>query len=162
MPNSQNLRFFGEPLRGAEDEHPRGEWLAQSIAAKLNERGWVTASPDNWRDAGWSFPCRRGGAELEVVLAALDTRTEWMLQVAPLRGTGFLVRLLGRRPSATPHDCLDVARAVHGVLPECGAFKGLQWRWDGMPEQGKSTPEPTHWEGGAGQQGDGADERRPG
>ena len=141
MPNSLNVRFSGAAPGEVEDEHPFGEGLAQLIASRLSQQGWTTTAPEDWRDAGSSFECRRNGAELQVVLAALEKRTEWMLQIAPLRG-GRLLSLLGRRPSATPLECLELARAIHADLVEDGRYTGLQWRWDGMPKLGKSTPEP--------------------
>ena len=84
---------------------------------------------------------RRAGADLEVALAALTPASEWMLQVAPLRGGGVLSTLLRRRPSATVDDVLGLARAIDSIL-KADRVASLLWCWDGMPEPDHGTPTP--------------------
>src|SRR5262245_39820289 len=138
MPQSQNATFAGRPVESPGEEHPPGYGLIEALAGRLNAVGWTATELDNWRDVGWRIECRRAAAQLEIVVAALDGPEKWMLQIAPLRGAGLLGGLLGRKPSATPDDCLELAQAVHDTLPQCGKFKGVLWRWDAPPVEGKS------------------------
>jgi hypothetical protein len=129
------------PPTSVGDDHPPGEWLARHLSSDLAGRGWVADTPDNWRDSGWSFRCSQATAELTVALAQLGEPSKWMLQVAPARGAG-LMAVFGRKPSASPGQVLELAKAVHESLLTQGTVSGLGWRWDGEPAVGRSSPKP--------------------
>jgi hypothetical protein len=62
--------------------------------------------------------------------------------VAPSAVPGLLGRLFGRVASAQPEETTQMARAVQKILSADGTFSGFRWRWDGFPDDAKSTPEP--------------------
>jgi hypothetical protein len=141
MPISQNLFFTGEPPPGSPDEPP-GRPLAESLASACEAVGWSVAEVDNWRDAGWSFRCERDTAEVDVALAQWGSNG-WMLQIAPSKAPGLLGKLFGATASAAPDDLFDLAGTIHKSLNADGHYADLRWRWDGPPDRGASTPEPT-------------------
>src|SRR5262245_39768067 len=144
MALSQNLRFTGDVPPADELDHPRGEVLARALEGRVRGEGWEVAEFDNWRDAGWSFACSLGEAELQVVLAEWEPH-EWILQIAPRRVPGLLGRLCGRRPSADHPDVLRLARVLHVAIRADLRYSRLRWLWNGSPDKGKSTPEPVPW-----------------
>ena len=133
---AQNATFSGSTPAAPREMDPPGESIAGQLqsAMKLGG-GWEPGEVDNWRDCGWSFPCRRPGCELEVVITAVDPR--WALQIAPMRSPGLLGRLLGQRPSATAADTYDLASQVHQLLVADG-FRDFLWRWNGLPDDSSS------------------------
>jgi hypothetical protein len=137
---SQNASFSGATPSGPRDIDPPGESIAVKLQSGLKLREWEPGEVDNWRDSGWSFPCRRRDCELEVVIAAVDPR--WALQIRPMHSPGMIGRLLGRRPSATAADMHDLAAQVHQLLVSDG-FRDLLWRWNGFPDEASSRePQP--------------------
>lgn len=138
---SQNATFRGPVKPDAEHEHPAGLPLVRALRTELNTRNWITGEFDNWRDCGWSLPCRRSGGELQLVVASTGPADEWMLQIAPARAPGLLGRALGREPSASSEHCYELATDVHSVLS--GLFASVRWRRDGFPDEEHSTPAPT-------------------
>lgn len=144
MPISQNVIFRGDPPEDTEYPDPPGALIARLLKTALTKSGWKVREFENWRDAGWSLPCQRGLAELEVTIGPSGDR-EWLLQVAPMRVPGMIGALLGRRPSANPLECLELARAVHTALLRTSIYTSPEWRWDGMPDEGPSTREPQEW-----------------
>lgn len=140
--NSQNLRFRATVPDEEVDEHPPGISLARRLANDLDDIGWCSGELDNWRDCGWSFRCRRGESDLEVVVCRIDDG-EWMLQAYPFRMPGLLRQAFGGQPSATPQDIYDLATAIHNVLASAGWLIDPKWRWDGFPSDDQSTPTPT-------------------
>jgi hypothetical protein len=138
---SQNATFRGSVKPDAEHEHPAGLPIVRALRAELSTRRWITGEFDNWRDSGWSIPCRRDGSEMQLVVAPAGSADEWMLQIAPARVPGLLGRALGRVPSATSVHCYELATDVHSVLS--AQFARLRWRWDGFPDEEHSTPAPT-------------------
>ncbi len=145
MPISQNAIFEGEAGPDAEFEHPPGASIIRFLGAKLGESGWTVSEFDNWRDGGWVIDCSRDNARLQLVVLAMagcDAPT-WFLQIAPLHGYGLFARLFRRTPSATPSDVLALAKTAHALLSAQGQFHDFRWCWDGPPDEGDSTPEPT-------------------
>lgn len=138
---SQNATFLGSVDPDAEFEHPAGLPIVRALRAKLSTRDWITGEFENWRDCGWSLPCRRDAGELLLVVAPTGSPKEWMLQIAPARVPGLLGRALGRGPSATSVHCHELATDVHAVLSE--RFVRLRWRRDGFPDEENSTAAPT-------------------
>lgn len=138
---SQNATFLGPVKPDAEHEHPPGLPIVRVLREELNARSWITGEFDNWRDCGWSIPCRRNGGELQLVVAPAGSPDEWLLQIAPARVPGLLARALGRVPSATPVHCYELATDVHSVLSR--QFARVRWRWDGLPDEENATPAPT-------------------
>ena len=136
---SQNAIFASPAPPGPRVIEPPGEFIAVKLQSDVSARGWSTGEVDNWRDAGWSFPCRRGTSALEVIVTADDPR--WFLQIVPIYLPGFLGRILGRAPSATPADTYALANDVHAVLSSDG-FSDCLWCWDGPPDENSSS-EPT-------------------
>ena len=137
---SQNATFSGSSPPGPREIDPPGEFIAIKLRAALGAAGWELGEVDNWRDCGWSFPCRRRDCELEVVITASDSR--WWLQIAPLHAPGWLGRLMGQQPSAVAGDTYDLAQRVHQLLVTDG-FRDFLWRWDGPPDEGSATePQP--------------------
>lgn len=141
MPISQNLRFTATVPKDIEFEHPSGAALMRSLSAELVAAGWSAAKMDNWRDCGWQVVCRRGSAELEVVVSQVQD-DQWMLNVSPVRRPGFIGSLFGGKPSASPGDIHELAVAIHHALSTLQYLGNPQWRWDGFPDEKHSTQEP--------------------
>jgi hypothetical protein len=141
MSKSLNVRFESPKSQPATDEAHPGHDILVEIAAALNQKGWTTTEPDDWRDVGWQLRCRREAAELIVVIASTGEPGQFLAQVSPAHGTGSLGRLLGRQTSASVDDCVAVATLIHQVLTERGC-SGIGWRWDGTPKPGSSSAEP--------------------
>jgi hypothetical protein len=70
---------------------------------------------------------------------------QWMLQVSPADLPGSIGRLFGKKASAGPAEVLEMANAIDRILKGPGNFAEIRWCWDGFPEEGNSTPEPTMW-----------------
>ena len=141
MPISQNLRFTATVSEDTELEHPLGASLMRRLSSELAAAGWKTDEMDNWRDCGWSVVCHQGSSELEAVVSWVD-RGYWVLQLSPRRAPGFIGRLLGAQPSATPADVYQLALAVERALSKLQYLGSPHWRWDGFPDEKHSTPEP--------------------
>jgi len=141
MPTSQNLGFAARVPADAEFDHPAGATLVRHLSRALPAAGWSTQEMENWRDCGWSLVCYRALSELEVVVSQIEAG-EWMLQVNPRRVPGFISRLFGSKPSATPKDVHELALAVHGTLSKAQLLGRPRWRWDGFPDETNSTPKP--------------------
>jgi hypothetical protein len=120
------------------------------VESVLQAAGWDIIAIDSGRDCGWSITCRCRAAEVEIAIAEVQP-SEWMLQIAPTFVPGFLSRLRGRKPSAGRKDVLELATHVHEFLED--EFEAQRWCWNGCPDDGRSTPAPTRWNG-AGQQVD--------
>lgn len=144
---SQNLRLVGTAPGDPEHAHPAGASIARTLSSTIAAAGWRVSEFDNWRDCGWSLDCRRGAAELQVVLSEIAP-SEWLFQVAPLHAPGFIGRLRGRGPSAGRDDALDLARVVHAALAAESYLSRPRWAWDRLPEDADATPEPAPWTGG--------------
>jgi hypothetical protein len=142
MAISQNVTFNGEAGQDAEFEHPPGASLARYLETELRKSDWTVSEFDNWRGCGWCLECSRDNARLQLAFVE-GSPGAWFLQIAPLRGAGPFARLFRRTPSATPSDVLALAKTVHALLNAQGQFRGFQWCWDGPPDEGNSTPEPT-------------------
>jgi hypothetical protein len=143
MANSQNVRFSGQAPEDKEFDHPKGASIARLIRSQLKSMGWTTGDFDNWRDSGWSIPCSKDNACLDVVIAGLREETEWMLQIAPAYSPGLLGRLLGKKSSATPKDCFVLAKQVHEILKAEKQFSQFMWCWDDFPDEKNGTAGPT-------------------
>ncbi len=141
MPISQNVRFSGEAPRDAEFEHPHGASIARQLEANLNRCGWSVAPFDNWRDVGWQLLCCKADTEIEITFSEF-AEAQWMLQVAPTYMPGLWGRLLRRRRSAEPRDCLNMAKDVHQLLISSERYTDFKWCWDGFPNDVRSTSEP--------------------
>ena len=113
----------------------------RSVATEVAAMGWNVDEMDNWRDCGWSIVCRRDPAELEIVVSQIQDG-EWMLQVSPMRVPGFIGKLFGSKLSATPSEVHELALAVHRALSIAHVLGNPRWRWDGLPDENNSTPEP--------------------
>ena len=140
---SQNARFALELEDSSAEDHPRGTSLAIDLSRALDSTGWAVSEPDNWRDVGWSFSAYRDGVELEVILSAIEDG-EWILQLGPARGAGLVAKVLGRRPSASPHDCFVGATILDEALES--RCTSIAWRWNGLPSEETSTSEPQECE----------------
>jgi len=138
---SLNATFLGPVTPDAEFDHPAGLPIVSALLADLSARSWAPSEAENWRDSGWAISCRRGGSDLELVVASTGTPDEWLLQIAPARVPGLLGRALGKVPSATPARCHELASDVHAALS--GRFSRLRWRWDGFPDEANSTATPS-------------------
>jgi hypothetical protein len=132
--------FTGSAPADPEFDHPVGAGLARVLAGAIAAEGWRVDEIDNWRDSGWSVRCRRSTADVDAVLAAVDSN-EWFLQIAPHCDPGFLGRLFGKTASADPADVLALSRLIHAALVSRG-FRGLRWRWNGYPHEAQSTTVP--------------------
>jgi hypothetical protein len=158
MTGSQNAMFTGVAPGDPKFDHPAGAGLARILGDAIAAEGWQSDEIDNWRDSGWSVRCRRGSADVEVVVAATVDPDEWFLQIAPHYTPGILARLFGRTASADVTDVLTLSRLAHSLLNSRG-FRGIRWRWNGYPHEAQSTPAPVEFEA-ASKQADAADERR--
>jgi hypothetical protein len=138
---SQNATFLGAVSPDAEFDHPEGLPVLRVLREGLRSGTWTLGEFENWRDSGWSVACRRGGSEVELVVASTGTPEEWMVQIAPCKIPGLLGRALGRAASASADQCQEVALLVHPIL--AGRFTRLRWRWDGFPDDWNSTAAPT-------------------
>jgi hypothetical protein len=90
---------------------------------------------------------RRGADRIELAVAVVEARAEaWAVQIAPARLPGPIARALGRSPSATRFDVLEVARAAHAVLASDARFAAVRWRWptlqDEPTQEPREPPEP--------------------
>jgi len=142
MTRSQNARFMGAAPGDEEFDHPPGAGLARALSAALAEGGWEVEELENWRDSGWSVRCRRGAADVEVVVAATGEPHAWFLQIAPYDAPGALARLFGKKQaSADAEHLLAVSRLAHATLESRG-FRDLRWKWNGYPDAAQSTPVP--------------------
>lgn len=141
MPVSLNLRFAAAVPADTEFDHPAGAALMRILSRALAVAGWNTDEMDNWRDCGWSVVCRRASAKLEVVVSRIQGG-EWILQVNPHRILGIISGLFGSRPSATPSDVHELALSIHQTLSAAQLVGAARWRWDGVPDDRYSTPEP--------------------
>ena len=133
MPTSLNASFMGSSPKDAEYDHPEGRALARLVRQAVQQKGWVAGEPDNWRDVGWSVLCSRGSSRLECAISLVGGG-KWILQVAPNAVPGFLGRALGRNPSASPAEVLELSKVVHGALQGGNAYSDFRWRWDGLPK----------------------------
>jgi len=143
MPHSQNALFGGAAPPDPEFDHPAGASIVRAIQRGLLESEWLVGDLEDWRDCGWSIRCSRGEAEADVVVTDLGP-AEWFLQIHPTHTPGILGRLMGKRPSAHPDDVLRLSLAVDSLLRVAG-YTALRWRWDGYPEDDRSTPRPCDW-----------------
>jgi len=141
MPCSQNVAFEGIAPSDAEFAHPPGLSIIRMLTTGLRNAGWSVSDFENWRDCGWSLECNRQEATLLVALAQTEGQ-KWMLQISPLRVPGPLGRLFGGKRSAAPRDVFELARAVHALLAHETTFSQMRWRWDGYPDEARSTLEP--------------------
>lgn len=140
---SQNARFTLALEDSVATENPHGHSLAIDLLRALESAGWDVCEPDNWRDVGWSSIACRDGGEVEVVLSGVGN-DEWMLQIGPARGIGWVARALGSGPSASPQHCFAIAEIVHETLTTRRA--SIAWRWNGPPGDEASTREPREWD----------------
>ncbi len=123
--------------------HPAGVELARKLRAEIDPHGWEPGEIELGRGSGFSIPFRRGEERIEVAVAAVEERAEtWMVQIAPARLPGPIARALGRAPSATPKDVLELARAAHAVLKADARFACVRWRWGAVDDEGSATREP--------------------
>ncbi len=143
MPCSQNVAFAGTIAPDPDFDDPPGASIARELRSRLKALGWDVSEIENWRDCGWQVDCWKDEVALQAVLAPSGESSAWMLQIAPLRAPGFIMRFFGTHPSATPDDVYSLAQAVHSILTQQGAFSNFRWRWDGFPDEKSSTSEPT-------------------
>src|SRR5262245_10685533 len=101
MPTAQYLRFITTVPPDEEFPHPAGASLLRPLGREVAVAGWNIDEVENWRDSGWSIGCRRGLLELEVVVLQVPDGA-WVLRICPWRAPGFIGRLFGRKPSASP------------------------------------------------------------
>ena len=141
MPISQNVLFKGSPPADQEFDHPPGCYIARVLYKGLAETEWAPADFDDWSDCGWSIECSQSASSLQIAVAQAEEGT-WLLQVAPTVVPGLIGWLLKREPSATPAQCLSLAKIVHRILSSDDLFSGFQWCWDGYPDGSSSTNEP--------------------
>jgi hypothetical protein len=134
MPNSQNLLFSTDFPVGRNDDGPPGEELITELRNELLQRSLTVEEPDNWRDCGWSVVCREGNSTLEIILGQTPDKL-WMLQIVPFNLPGFVGRLLGRVPTASPEAVHRLALVVHEVLSTKFGMTKSRWRWDGFPDE---------------------------
>ncbi len=122
---------------------PAGVELARKLRAEIDPRGWEPGEIELGRASGWSIPFRRGEARVELAVEVADERADaWAVQIAPARLPGPIARALGRTPSATPGDVLELARAAHAVLNADARFAGVRWRWEAVEDERSATREP--------------------
>jgi len=148
MAISQNVRFLGEAAPDEEFQHPPGASIARLLKNGLSPRGWQTSEIENWRDSGWSLSFDGHRGNMELVVAQLTVKSEWLVQIAPTYVPGLLGRLLGRVPSATAADVLALAKGVYEILSANEGFGSFKWYWDGYPEEGDAKAAPTEPEVG--------------
>jgi len=141
MPTSLNIAFAGIAVADEEFPHPPGLSIIRTLVGELQKEAWSVSDFENWRDCGWSLECKHQEMTLLITLAQTEEQ-RWMVQVSPLRVPGLLGRVFGGKPSATPHDVLSLARAIHALLLRQSAFSRLRWCWDGYPDESSSTTEP--------------------
>jgi hypothetical protein len=132
VPVSLNVTFAGAAPKDAEFEHPEGASVARLLRDAAQQMGWAVRDLDNWRDVGWSVLCSKGVARLEVVISSAG-QDQWMLQVAPETVPGLVGRALGKQPTASHTEVLDLANVVHHALSEGELYRGFRWAWDGPP-----------------------------
>jgi hypothetical protein len=142
MPISQNVLFYEDKAYNASEIEQRSEAIAKLLQAGLEKLGWHTFDIDVWRGNGWSIPCSRNDAKLDVVFVKTMREREWMLQVSPWYRPLFIGWLLRRKASASPSHVLYLANDIHAVLQQQGCFSGFQWCWDGFPDGDTASPEP--------------------
>jgi hypothetical protein len=142
MAISQNVRFYCEAQTETDVEHPPGAAIAKVLRRGLMDKGWRVSELDNWRDCGWVFVSGRNDAELQVVFAQMAMRWHWLLQLSPNYLSGFLGRLFGKKPSASPVDVYAAARDLHEIISRL-ACSQIYWCWDDIPNENNSNQEPT-------------------
>ncbi len=139
---SLNLQFTGRGLDAPDGEHPPGGAWIRALRTDLAAAGWAAEEPDDWRDSGWIMECRRATSEIQVVLAeAGEDRDRWLVQVSPARLPGALLRLFGRRPSASAEDCHQAGLVIHETVQRLRP-QATYWRWDGFPDVDRSSSTP--------------------
>ena len=148
MSYSQNLTFVGDEPGEPDPHAPRGERIAEFLHAAVRDAGRTVDEVDNWRDAGWSFVCTHDGAKIEVAVSSVEDST-WLLQLAPASAPGALARLMGKSASAEREHLFELAQLVHRALEGEARYSRLRWLWDGFPDDGNATLEPTAWDGSA-------------
>lgn len=141
MANSLNVRFTGAAPPDREFDHPAGASIAKLLQNKLTNIGWKTEEFDNWRDCGWFFQCSKDAARIQIAFAQGE-KDEWMLQVSPTILPGFIGKIFGKLPSATPENVLLMAKDVNNILRNDKIYSNFKWCWDGFPDDNNSTPEP--------------------
>jgi hypothetical protein len=139
---SQNLRWLSAVRREDSGDHRPGRFFAETLRRTLLTAGWQVDTPTDWRDVGWVISARKDEASISISLARLGDGHDWMLQIAPQNVAGPIGRLFGGVNSATPSDVLAVAHAVHSSLSTLEGVSLMQWRWDGMPRDNNSSPQP--------------------
>jgi hypothetical protein len=135
--------IVGTVPRAPRGPRPAGVELARKLRAEIDPRGWEPGEIELGRASGFRIPFRRGEQRLELAVEVVDERAEaWAVQIAPARLPGPIARALGRAPSATPRDVLELARAAHAVLQADRRFAGVRWRWDAFQDEASATREP--------------------
>ena len=137
---SQNVVFIGNS-RDADPYEPPGKAITESVVNELRERGYVVASPEIWRDCGWSAKVTVGAADLEIALTHTNRPDEWMLQIACTNDAGLVARLRGTPFVDRSEQLYTLSVAVYDLLAIHG-FCAQRWCIDGFPHETKSTARP--------------------
>lgn len=141
MPNSQNATFHG-PEPESKGQRVRGLSIAECLAAEFSSAGWRVDEVDCWRDAGYFVSIERNEDALEIVVIPFNGRTDcWILQIAPSRLPGLLMRYLGVSRSASPDSVFRVAAECHRTLKDRG-FTGFRWCWDDLADNDECSSHP--------------------
>ncbi len=123
-------------VSSATRSRPPGVALARKLRAEIDPHGWIPGEILLGRGSGWSIAFRRGADRIELAVAVADESADaWAVQIAPARLPGPIARALGRTPSATRADVLELARAAHAVLASDERFAGVRWRWDAFADE---------------------------
>ena len=113
--------------------------LIRALSARLNALSWVVSDIECWRDGGWVVFCKRGNAEMQIVLTPVR-EGDWVLQIAPKKSSLF--GRTGEPPSASPQEVYQLALDVHDSLGQDPTFDTPRWCWDNYPDGKNSMPRP--------------------
>jgi hypothetical protein len=143
MPKSLHLRFFCDLQPSNVTSHPAGESVANVLRKGLVQRGWSASDLDNWRDSGWVFICMKNRAALQLVLAEMATKSEWLVQISPNYIPGLVGWIFGWKSSGSPKDIYLNARDLQETVATLGQFSRVLWCWDNIPDDINGSSQPT-------------------
>ena len=112
------------------DKHPRGEELADYLAARLRERGFEIVSVDNYDDFAWSLDFKTTFSPWLLVGHVGDGVYEWLIQINS--GIGWLGRFFGRSDQQLLQS---VTKSLHTILTEDACFSEIRWHEGDFAEE---------------------------
>lgn len=141
MNDSLNATFYWDGAL-AGDHRSRGDAIMHFLATGFCRRGWQCDKIEDWRDAGLLLPISRNRSRVNVVICPyVGDQGRWIMQIAPARFLGLLLRWVSSAGIASGQEAHQVALATHELLEEAGCY-GVQWCWNDLADTDSTYPTP--------------------